>query len=136
MNTSLILQGFNQSIDYIKQQRAATAVALAQEVDRSSKAALTDLVTESPVDTHAMQGGFKRITHGPLTKEVLNEVNRKGFSYPSAQASGTGSRGVPVIGLRTGFNPAWPGMVPNPEFRATWVRAATSPMALTPSLFD
>lgn len=135
MNLSLVLQGYNQSISYIRKRQATTAAVLFRQVEVESKAAFTDLVTNSPVDTRAMQGGFRVVSHGFLTKEILNEVNRKGFSYPSAQATGTGARGVPVVGLTTGFNAAWPGMIPNPQFRSAWVRAATHPLAISPSLF-
>ena len=135
MNLSLVLQGYNQSISYLRQYQASVVVNLARKVETNSKAAFTDLVNTSPVDTRAMQGGFRLISHGPLTKEIVNTVTRAGFSYPSAQATGTGAKGVPVIGMSTGFNPSWAGMVPNPQFRASWVRAATSPLALSPKLF-
>lgn len=135
MIASIFLQGYNESIRLIRQSQATAVAGLVSVVDVAAKEKLGSLVEDSPVDTHAMQGGWRRRKLGPMTWEISNEVNRKGFSYPSAQATGTGERGIATIGFTGTFSTGWKGMVPNPIFRSSWEHAAGDPMAVSASLF-
>lgn len=67
---------------------------------------------------------------------IFNRVARRGYVYPGALISGTGSRGQGGVPGFTGvFSRSWLGMYPNRNLRTVWIDEARRPFVV-PRLFQ
>lgn len=130
MSDIVSLPGLRDTINTLINVQGEIQFGLAHAVTVRAADALTEFRATSPQATGAMAGGWEIRPLGFAAIEVYNEVNRNGFSYPSAQATGTGQQGQTLVGFDGEFNTGWVGRKPNPTFRAAWERQASSPLAV------
>lgn len=130
MNMGVSIINFTHVVAQTAITQSRIGVALSAVVSTRAKTVVATFQLASPRDTGAMIGGFRAIPHGPLEWEVVNEVRRGRFSYPSAQITGTGVQGRSVQGFTGSFNASWAGMPPHSGIRAAWIAEISKPFAV------
>lgn len=127
MNYTVLLKDVFLAATSVSKTRVTIRTGLNNLILDRSASVIASFRGATPIDTGQMVQGWRQHKVGFMQIEIYNEINRKGFSYPSAQITGTGFKGRATAGFTGTFNRSWIGMKPNSKLLSVWENQTSKP---------
>lgn len=129
LGLSFEYDAFDRAISVVAHLKAGLVEPLYRLMEDVLEEEARDLATASPVDTGALQAGWRTAAEGDGAFVLFNPL-----FYAKFVIEGTGARREAGV-----VNPMWSGMSPNRRLRAEWLNAPDrierAILARVPSLF-